>query len=413
MPAVKPIRHHSVPVPTSAQLAWQEAGFGVFFHFGINTFHGVEWSDGTLPAASFHPRAFDPAQWIDAARRAGAGYVVLTAKHHDGFCLWPTDTTDYSVMSSPFRRDAVGEVARACEQAGMPLGLYVSPWDRNAKCYPNAEAYDRFYVAQLTELCTRYGELFEIWFDGAGSEGRTYAWDDIMAVVDKHQPNAMVFNMGRPTIRWAGNEDGLAADPCRYSVGKTDVSMFTSDVQMLTTAHYLPPECDVPIRANWFWHPDDEHTLKSREQLLDIWDNSVGLGAGLLLNLAPNRDGRLDDADCARLLEVTGEIERRFAEPVTAMLQPQGDYVTAEFPRPVTFERLELCEDLIHGQLIERHEVIAGDAVVASGQTVGIRRWHQIAPVTGDRLTIRVAGGQGARLRTVKAFEEQVADKSR
>ena len=222
-------------------------------------------------------------------------YLVLTAKHHDGFCLWPTQTTDYSVAASPFRGDVVGEVAKACQKAGMPLGLYLSPWDRNAKCYPDATAYDDFYCAQLTELCTRYGELFEVWLDGAGSEGRQYNWDKIMGVVDAHQPGALVFNMGRPSIRWIGNEDGLAADPCFYATGDVQVSAFTDQSEQLAgPLAYIPPECDVAIRQNWFWQDDDLPTLKSVEHLLGIMYRSIGYGANLLLNLGPNREGLLD-----------------------------------------------------------------------------------------------------------------------
>lgn len=180
----------------------------------------MEWSDGTLSPASFDPRRLDARQWVAAARVAGATYVVLTAKHHDGFCLWPTSTTDYSVASSPWRDgagDVVRELADACAEAGMGLGLYLSPWDRHEPRYSDAAAYDDFYCAQLTELCTQYGDLVEIWFDGAGSAGRSYDWKKIIEVVRTHQPGAVVFNMGDPDIRWVGNEDGLAADPSSTS----------------------------------------------------------------------------------------------------------------------------------------------------------------------------------------------------
>ncbi|MET7307820.1 alpha-L-fucosidase [Streptomyces sp. NPDC005571] len=240
-------------IPTPGQLAWQQDGFGLFLHFGINTFNNKEWSDGTLDPATFDPTDLDAGQWVDTAVAAGAKYVVLTAKHHDGFCLWPTGTTDYSVAASPWRGgrgDVVAELSRACRKAGIGLGLYLSPWDRNADCYDDPEAYDAFYLRQLTELCTNYGPLYELWFDGAGSEGRAYDWDAIMAVIDEHQPQAMVFNLGRPTIRWVGNEDGLASDSCRYVTDSTDISLYDDGPAALDTTRYLPPECDVPIRAN-------------------------------------------------------------------------------------------------------------------------------------------------------------------
>ena len=393
--------------PTPSQLAWQEAGFGLFLHFGVNTFNGAEWSDGSLDPRTFAPTALDARQWARTAVEAGAAYVVLTAKHHDGFCLWPTDTTDYSVRSSPWREgwgDVVGELAEACRAEGLRMGLYLSPWDRNAPCYQDPKAYDDFYVRQLTELCTRYGPLYELWFDGAGSEGRAYDWDRIMAVVDRYQPDAMVFNMGRPTIRWVGNEDGLAEDPCYYVTRSTDISIYDDGQAELGTARYLPPECDVPIRADWFWQPDDLHTLKSRDHLLSIWYRSVGLGAGLLLNVGPDRRGLIDDHDRGRLLEFTGELDRRFAAPVPAALTVYGDEVVARFPEPVRIDHLELCEDLTAGQRIDRHQIHAGDQRIATGHTVGVRRLHAFQPLSTGELRIRLSGS-GAALRAVNAYD--------
>jgi alpha-L-fucosidase len=216
--------------PTTDQLSWQQLRMGMFFHVGINTYFGREWSDGTLRATGFDPVDLDVDGWIDTALAAGARYVILTAKHHDGFCLWPTSTTRYGVVSSPWRGgrgDLVGEFVAAARRAGLRPGLYLSPWDRIVACYADPVAYSRFYVAQLTELCSRYGELAELWFDGAGSEGYTYDWRVIMDVVRTHQPRAMVFNMGDPTIRWVGNEDGLAGEPVDYVVHETQLSNYT------------------------------------------------------------------------------------------------------------------------------------------------------------------------------------------
>lgn len=396
-------------VPTPGQLAWQQAGFGIFLHFGINTFNGVEWSDGALDPATFRPTELDARQWARTAVEAGAKYVVLTAKHHDGFCLWPTATTAYSVASSPWKDgagDVVAELAAACGETGLGLGLYLSPWDRNAECYGDPAAYDAFYVRQLTELCTRYGPLCELWFDGAGSEGRAYDWDAITAVIDRHQPDAMVFNMGRPTIRWIGNEEGLAADPCHYVTDSTGISLYDDRLTALGPPRYLPPECDVPIRANWFWRPDDRDTLKSREELLDIWYSSVGLGAGLLLGVPPDRRGLIDEVDRARLLQFTGELERRLGDPqlpvpvsVTGL---GGQDPVAVFAGPVRIDHVELREDLSRGQRVEGHEVWADGRMIASGHTVGVRRVHRVEPVTVGELRIRLTG-TGARLDSVTA----------
>jgi alpha-L-fucosidase len=391
--------------PTPAQLDWQDLQFGMFCHFGINTFYGQEWSDGTLDPAGFAPRCLDARQWVETTQLAGIRYLILTAKHHDGFCLWPTATTDYSVRSSPFTGDVVGQVAAACRELAMPFGLYLSPWDRHAACYADPVAYDRFYVAQLTELCTQYGPLVEVWFDGAGSTGRTYDWDAIMAVVDRHQPEAMVFNMGRPTIRWVGNEDGLATDPCRYVVDCSPGTLPYTDDYLASAPRYLPPECDVSIRRGWFWHPEEEQTLKSVDHLVDVFYRSVGRGANLLLNVPPNRDGLIDEADRTRLLELARELRRRFAEPMPGELRQDGGSVTVEFGQAVEVDHLVLREALDDRQLIDGYRVLVepGEREIAQGATIGSQKLAVFPAVRTARLRIELAG-PGGRLRAVTAY---------
>ncbi|MGW9414942.1 alpha-L-fucosidase [Arthrobacter cupressi] len=409
---MRPTVHHIEPTP--AQLAWQADRMGVFFHFGINTFHGKEWSDGTLPASSFNPTQLDAGQWVRTAREAGAKYVVLTAKHHDGFCLWPTALTDYSVASSPWKGgkgDVVAEVAAACREYGMKLGLYLSPWDRNAECYADSKAYDEFYLGQLRELCSNYGELHELWFDGAGSEGHEYDWARIAALIEELQPGAMVFNMGQPTIRWVGNEDGLAADPVEYVVEQTDFSNYTVVTTKLEEALYLPPECDVSIRRGWFWHEDQEP--KTLEHLLAIYYRSVGLGANLLLNLPPDTRGLIPEEDVARVREFGAEINRRFETPLPASVRDLGEgRWELDFGQPVTIDHLLLAEDLSGGQLVRSHRIsntddggllASGGTVLASGGTVGSQRIHAFPAVTVRRLTVEVEG-DGARLAAVDGF---------
>ncbi|SFR61054.1 alpha-L-fucosidase [Microbacterium azadirachtae] len=380
--------------PTPAQLRWQRAGTGVFLHFGLNTFFGVEWSDGTLPASGFDPARLDARQWVAAARTAGAAYVVLTAKHHDGFCLWPTATTDYSVASSPWRGghgDVVRELADACAEAGMGLGLYLSPWDRHDPRYPDPQAYDDVYCAQLTELVTLYGDLVEVWFDGAGSAGRVYDWERITGIVRRHQPDAVIFNMGDPDIRWVGNEDGLAADPVEYVVDVTPNDVHTDAVLGFGEARYLPPECDVSLRHGWFWQPGDEP--KSLEHLLGIHYRSLGLGANLLLNVPPNRDGLIDPVDLARLAEYAAERERRFGAPLEAVLVPLGDgRWRADFGGAVEIDHLELREALEQGQRISGHRVLDGDVQVCAGGTVGVRRLHAFPGRTVRGVEIELEG---------------------
>ena len=398
----------AVLAPTPAQLAWQKDGLGVFFHFGVNTFAGKEWSDGTLAPDTFDPSDLDADQWVRTARDLGAKYVVLTAKHHDGFCLWPTATTAYSVASSPWKDgggDVVAEVVDACRRHGMKLGLYLSPWDRNAPQYEDPETYDEFYLAQLRELCTNYGELHELWFDGAGSAGREYAWDRIGDVIAELQPTAMVFNMGPATIRWVGNEDGLAADPVEYVTTSTDLNNYDEDVIETGEAVYLPPECDVSLRKGWFWQPGEEP--KSLSHLLAIHDRSIGLGANLLLNIPPDRRGRLDDADVERVRELAEALQQRFGDPVEAVLETGGaGAVRAQLPAGTTFDHVEIHEALEEGQRVAAHRVLLEDGtVLATGGSIGVRRIHRLeSPVQSDSLVVEV-DGPGAVIESVAVHD--------
>ena len=388
--------------PTADQLAWQQLRLGVFVHFGINTFFDQEWSNGTLPASAFAPTELDARQWVRTAVALGARYLVLTAKHHDGFCLWPTETTGYSVAASPWRDgrgDLVREVADACAEAGIGLGLYLSPWDRNSPVYPDPAAYDELYCRQLAELCTGYGPLVELWFDGAGSEGRRYDWTSIMNVVHTQQPHAMVFNMGDPTIRWAGNENGVVDEPVEYVVDHTQMSNYTVVTTQFERALYLPPECNVSLRPGWFWHPDEEP--KTLDHLLAIHYRSIGRGANLLLNLAPDRRGLVPAGDSARVVELGAALADRFGAPVHASVRPaqaapEHRWWTVEFPRPTRLDHVELREDLTDGQRVTGHLVLDADgATLAAGSTVGVRRVHAFAERTVTALRVRLAGADG------------------
>jgi alpha-L-fucosidase len=275
----------------------------------------------------------------------------------------------------------------------MPLGLYLSPWDRHEPCYLDKEAYDKFYIRQLTELCTKYGELFEIWFDGAGSEGRVYDWESIMAVKEKYQPQAMVFNMGKPTIRWVGNEDGLASDPCYYAVNSTMVSAFAEDKEQFDNMEdkYLPPECDVPIRCNWFWQPDDLHSLKTLEHLMGIYYRSVGYGANLLLNVPPDRRGLLDPNDATRLKEMSAEIRKRFADPFKGKVERQGRDRIIDFEQEIELDHLILKENIANGQKINGYELFlpGSETPFAEGVTVGYKKINAFKKVRSSKVIIK------------------------
>lgn len=403
------------PRPSADQLRWQRMRLGTFIHFGLNTFHALEWSAGDLPAASFARRDLDADQWVRTAAALGARYLVLTAKHHDGFCLWPTATTDYSVASSPWRDghgDVVRDVADACARHGVRFGFYLSPWDRHAPEYVDPAAYDAMYAAQLRELCTGYGDVAEIWFDGAGSDGRTYDWNRYMAVIAEHQPHAMVFNMGAPTVRWVGNEDGLAHDPVDYAVRQSATSNYTDGAVDYGAERYLPPECDVSLRRGWFWAADDEP--KSLDHLLAIYYGSIGMGANLLLNLPPDDRGRIPDGDVARVHELRAELDRRFRDPRPAALErvhresssngAGGAVWRLNFGTDVTIDHLWLEEKLADGQCITSFEVLhAGGTRLASGRSIGAQRIAVFPAVRVRALTVRTTG-EGAELRAAVGY---------
>ncbi|GIO31335.1 MULTISPECIES: alpha-L-fucosidase [Paenibacillus] len=400
--------------PSPQQLAWQDLELGMFCHFGINTFCDQEWGEGTDSPELFHPTAFDARQWARTAKRAGFKYLVLTAKHHDGFCLWPTKTTDYSVKSSPWKNgqgDVVREVADACREEGLKFGLYLSPWDRHEPCYPDQEAYDDFYAEQLTELLTGYGPLVEVWFDGAGSQGREYDWPRIIGLVDKYQPEAMVFNMGRPTIRWVGNEDGVAPYPCWNTATTARESMFTSD--MLTwmegTPSWVPAECDVPIRKrHWFWHPDDEASLRSLEDVLDIYYRSVGHGATLLLNISPDNRGLLPDADAARVIEFGDEIRRRFGQSI-GQTQGEGTELLLALNHIQPVNHVVLMEDIAQGERVQEYVLEAyvnGHwEELVRGSAIGHKKIDRFGTIETDALRIRaLASVEKPMIRSFAAY---------
>lgn len=394
-------------LPSKAQIAWQNLDLGVFCHFGINTFCDQEWGEGNDSPELFNPKELDAAQWVKLAKDAGFKYFVLTAKHHDGFCLWPTATTDYSVKSSPWKNgqgDLVRECADACEKEGMHFGIYLSPWDRHESCYEDVEAYDDFYSEQLTELLTQYGPIMEVWFDGAGSEGRVYNWERIVGIVKQHQPDAMIFNMGQPTIRWVGNEDGVAPYPCWNTESAAKISMYSNEsVDWLPgTPEWLPAECDVPIRKkHWFWHPNDEESLLSMDELMDIYYRSVGHGTNLLLNISPDDRGLVPEVDANRLLEFGAEIKRRFSNPLGSTLGT-GTGLELMLESETMINHISIMEDIAFGERVRKFEVEAyvNDEwiSIAAGTAIGHRHIKQIVPIKTRRLKLKVSESVGTPL---------------
>lgn len=313
-------------VPSARQLKWHKRGMYAFVHFAMNTFTDKEWGFGDEKAEWFNPTDFDPDQIVAAAKSAGMTGVILTAKHHDGFCLWQTQTTEHSIRNSPYKQgkgDIVGELGEAVRRAGLDYGLYLSPWDRNRADYGTPD-YITYYRAQLTELCTRYGKLFEVWFDGAnGGDGyyggarearkidapKYYNWPSIVELVHKLQPDACTFDPLGADIRWVGNEDGVAGDPCWPTMPNKPYEQALGNSGLRGGELWWPAETDVSIRPGWFYHADEDSKVKSPERLVQLFDESVGRGTNLNLNLPPDRRGRIADQD-AKILKSFGDAIR-------------------------------------------------------------------------------------------------------
>jgi alpha-L-fucosidase len=409
------------PVPTSAQLAWQRAELALFLHFGVNTFTDREWGDGKEDPAIFAPTALDARQWARAAKAGGFRMMILTAKHHDGFCLWPTSTTTHSVASSPFRGgtgDVVRELVDACRAEHLEVGLYCSPWDRNAPVYGDSPRYNDFFCDQLTELLTRYGPVAEVWFDGANGEGpngrkQSYDWTRFWALVRRLQPNAVMFSDAGPDIRWIGNERGVAGDTNWSTMNPDAVPYPGADGPGITAALqngdpngtvWRPGETDVSIRPGWFYHAAEDTKVRTVDQLVDLYFTSVGRNSKLLLNVPPTRAGLLHQTDVARLAGMaralaglTGNDLTRGRPPRWRNTGERSMVGEVDLGRAISMSVADLREAIEHGQVVssftlEGSAAASGNAwrTLTSGTTIGCRRLARFAAADVRRLRLTV-----------------------
>ena len=432
-----------LPVPTDRQMAWQERELVAFAHFGVNTFTDREWGEGKEDPAIFNPTELDCRQWARACKAAGMKTIILTAKHHDGFCLWPSRHTPHSVQSSPWKGgkgDVIRELAAACRAAKLDLGLYLSPWDRHEPTYGDSPKYNAHYVNQLTEILTDYGPVAEVWFDGACGEGpngkkQVYDFDLFWGTVRKLQPMAVMFSDVGPDIRWVGNERGYAKDPnwstlntAGMHLGKPNTSQTTGD---LDGTDWIPAEADVSIRPGWFYHAKEDGQVKSLKQLLDIYYHSVGLGCVLLLNIPPDRRGLFHENDVRRLQEFGEAIAADFkkdlargrkasadnvrggaaaygaeravdGDPSTYWATDDGVLAAAlevDLGRPQAFNRVVLQEYIRLGQRVKGFVVEAWVGAewkeIGRGQTIGYKRILRIPDVTAQKVRLRITEARG------------------
>ena len=407
------------PRPSASQLAWQQDELAMFIHFGVNTFTDREWGDGTESPRLFDPSALDARQWARTARAAGFKAMILTAKHHDGFCLWPTVTTRHSVAESPWRAghgDLVREFVDACRAEGLKPGLYLSPWDRNHPTYGDSARYLDIYEQQLTELLTQYGTIHEVWFDGANGEGpngkrQIYDWPRIWGAVRRMQPEAVIFSDAGPDVRWIGNERGAAGttnwstvDPrivTAPGVEGAEVMRSLQDGDREGTV-WRPGETDVSIRPGWFYHPAEDARVRSVDDLVALYFSSVGRNSKLLLNVPPTRSGLLHEADVASLLGMRAKLGALFAHDLaaggSAAWRSTGAHsaeLVLELPRVAEVGIVDLCEEITQGQRVARYRLDASDGgawrTIARGTTIGARRLARVKTSRVRRLRLTIA----------------------
>ena len=445
-------------VPHKRQVTFQQLEFYSFVHFTMNTFTDREWGDGTESPSIFNPHKLDAVQWVKAIKAAGMKGLILTCKHHDGFCLWPSKYTKHTVEYSPYKDgkgDIVGEVAKACKEYGIKFGVYLSPWDRNCELYGQGKAYDDFFINQLTELLTGYGEVFSVWFDGACGEGpngkkQYYDWERYYAKIRELQPEACI-NVCGPDIRWCGNEAGYTrlaewsvvpkrakdseiiaeksqqSDDEEFRVRRVDArdadlgsrEMLKDEEELI----WYPAEVNTSIRPGWFWHEYENDKVRSLEELIHIYNNSVGGNATFLLNIPPTNEGLFHENDVKRLEEIGAYLQAAFKKnllaeaEVTADSCAEGcgifavrtdDYdtfyaaekgrntaeITVCWDEPVNVGNIVLKENIFYSQRVESFSVDAcvdGEwKEIYKGTVIGYKRIVPVESLKTDGIKIRI-----------------------
>ena len=428
-------------VPTDKQLQWQQMELTAFLHFGINTFTGNEWGSGKDSPEIFNPSSLDCRQWAKTLKEGGFRMAILTAKHHDGFCLWQTATTEYSVKNSPWRDgkgDVVKELSEACREYGLKFGVYLSPWDRNAECYGDSPAYNQFFINQLTELLTNYGQVHEVWFDGACAEGpngrrQVYDWTAILETIHTLQPEAVTAIMG-DDVRWVGNEGGrgretewsaTAYTPLSLergpeqnrALGLVEMSRDLGSRELIAKAQevfWYPSEVDVSIRPGWFYHPYQDSQVRTLENLVDIYYTSVGRNSVLLLNIPPDTRGLIHEIDAQRLKDLRRYLDETFDENLLVRRHrlwkaEEGDAREFKVKDGAVFNTLLIREDITKGQRVESFtlEALAEGhwMKIAEGTTIGYNRLLKFPAMTAEKIRITISSTRKtARISQVGLF---------
>ncbi len=436
------------PIPAERQLKWHDLEFYAFVHFNMNTFTDMEWGSGGESPELFNPTELDCRQWARVCKEAGMKGIILTAKHHDGFCLWPSEFTEHSVVSSPWKEgkgDVVQELADACNEYGLKLGLYLSPWDRNHADY-GTDAYLTYFRNQLTELMTNYGEVFEVWFDGANGgtgyygganeERRVdrktyYDWPNTRQIVRDLQPNAVMFSDAGPGVRWVGNEAGWAGETNWSIIRRDEFYPGSPNYKDLTSGHedgthWVPAEVDVSIRPGWYYHQSEDHKVKSVKELVDIYYHSIGRNASFLLNFPVDPRGLIHERDVEQLKKMVEVIRKDMEtdlarETSVEASQVRGDSrkfdgsrtvdgnpetywatddevtsasLTISFGEEITFNRFLVQEYIPLGQRVKQFSIEAwkNDAweEIDAQTTIGYKRILRFDNVTSEKIRLNI-----------------------
>jgi len=421
------------PIPSERQRLWQEMEYYAFIHFNMNTFTNKEWGYGDELPSTFNPSELDTDQWARIIKDSGMRGIIITAKHHDGFSLWPSIYTEHSVKNSPWKNgkgDLIRDLAKSCKKYNLKLGIYLSPWDRNHKDY-GSRNYITFFRNQLTELLTNYGDIFEVWFDGAnGGSGyygganeirkvnkkTYYDWINTHKIIRKLQPNAVIFSDAGPDVRWVGNEKGYASKTTWSNIyrdslygGMPDYNKFSSGQEFGT--HFIPTETDVSIRPGWYYHPEENDKVKTLDKLIDIYFNSIGLNSSLLLNIPVDKRGLIHENDTQRMLELGDFIKNTFnknlmegsiiefnnrSHPINKIIDKnintfypfESNYtniINITIEKEKLVDVFEISENINLGQRIKefRFEIKVNDkwVTIEKGTTIGKKRLIKFKPL--------------------------------
>lgn len=428
------------PLPSAKQLAWHKLEFYLFMHFGPNTFTDKEWGEGNESESLFNPAQLDCRQWCRIAKQSGAKGIIITAKHHDGFCLWPSAYSSHTVKQSPWKKgrgDVLKELSAACKEYGLRFGVYLSPWDRNHPLY-GTDAYNDVFVNMMKEIFSNYGPVWELWWDGANGEGpngkkQVYDWKRFESTVQRYSPGTVVFSDIGPDIRWCGNENGTMGETVWNFLDTTGFARGhgAPPTDTLQTGNYwgvnwIPAECDVSIRPGWFYHKEEDGNVKTPQQLFQLYLKSVGRGANLLLNVPADRRGLIHESDSAALMGFKQLRDENFGTDVLQTVSSAGwklsvggkpkkflgrgetlrlrdintDSLQLKFNAPVDLNTVVLRENLGFGQRVRKFSITLknkeGEEKIVNGTSIGLKRILVFPTTKAVSVTVRIVAADGA-----------------